>query len=95
MFCFFIFGRPRQRSSRGWNDNKWEPLEELLAIKGNREPQYTTPVILTKLKQITSTSIAYYAANEDGLFIIINPNSFIWSLLACDFHDLHYIISCP
>ena len=70
-FCFFIFRHPHQRSDGGWNDNKWEPLEELLAIKGNREPQYTTPVSLTKLKQITPTSIAYYAANEDDLFIII------------------------
>lgn len=70
-FCFFIFRHPHQHSDGGWNDNKWEPLEELLAIKGNREPQYTTPVSLTKLKQITPTSIAYYAANEYDLFIII------------------------
>lgn len=56
--------------SGGWNDNKWVPLEELLAIKGNREPQYTTPVSLAKLKQITPTSIAYYEANENNLFII-------------------------
>lgn len=35
------------------------PLEELVAIKGNREPQYTTPVSLAKLKQITPTSIAF------------------------------------
>lgn len=47
------FAIPHQHSNRGWNDNKWEPLQELLAIKGNRDPQYTTPVSLAKLKQIT------------------------------------------
>lgn len=46
------------------------PLEELVAIKGNREPQYTTPVSPAKLKQITPTSIAYYGANDNNLFII-------------------------
>lgn len=66
---FLIFCH--QHSDGGWNDNKWGPLEELLAIKGNRESQYTTPVSLTKLKQITPTFIAYYPANEDDLFIII------------------------
>lgn len=72
VFLFFIiFCHPHQSSDGGWNDNKWAPLEELLAIKGNREPQYATPVSPAKLKQITPTSIAYYAANEDNLFIII------------------------
>lgn len=66
-----IFCQPHQHSDGGWNDNKWAPLEELLAIKGNREPQYTTPVSLAKLKQITPTSTAYYAPNENDLFIII------------------------
>lgn len=66
-----IFCKPHQHSDGGWNDNKWAPLEELLAIKGNREPQYTTPVSLAKLKQITPTSTAYYAPNENDLFIII------------------------
>lgn len=69
-FCFFIFCHPHQCSDGGWNDNKWAPLEELLAIKGSGEPQYTTPVSLAKLKQITPTFIAYYVANEDNLFII-------------------------
>lgn len=41
-----------------------------MAIKGNREPRYTTPVSLAKLKQITPTSIAYYEANDNNLFII-------------------------
>lgn len=68
---FFIIHHPQQSRDGGWNDNKWAPLEELLAIKGNREPQYATPVSPAKLKQITPTSIAYYAANEDNLFIII------------------------
>lgn len=68
-FCL-IFCYSYQCSDGGWNDNKWVPLEELVAIKGNREPQYTTPVSLAKLKQITPTSIAYYGANDNNLFII-------------------------
>lgn len=74
LFIYFFLSpsaKPRPRGDGRWNDNKWEPLEELLAIKGNTEPQYTTPVSRAKLKQIASTSIAYYAANYDDIFIII------------------------
>lgn len=53
IFIYFIFRHPHWWTDGGWNDNKWEPLEELLTIKANREPQYTTPVSLAKLKQIT------------------------------------------
>lgn len=61
------------------------PLEELLAIKSNREPQYATPVSPAKLKQITSTSIAYYEANEENLFIIIILIHLFDPLLASNF----------
>lgn len=70
-FFSSYFAILHQHSKRGWNDNKWEPLEELLAIKGNRDLQYTTPVSPAKLKQITPTSVAYYPANKNDLFIII------------------------
>lgn len=93
-FCL-IFRYPYQCSDGGWNDNKWEPLQELVAIKGNREPQYTTPVSLAKLKQITPTSIAYYEANDNNLFII----TFLIHLFDHGWHPafifpLYCIISC-
>lgn len=96
-FSFFsssVFCRPHQHSDGGWNDNKWAPLDELLAIKGNREPQYSTPVSPAKLKQITPTSIAYYAANENDLFIIIILIHLFDHHWPFNFHDFHYIISC-
>lgn len=83
-----IFRYPYQCSDGGWNDNKWEPLQELVAIKGNREPQYTTPVSLAKLKQITPTSIAYYEANDNNLFII----RFLIHLFD---HGWHPAFMCP
>lgn len=59
-----------------------------MAIKGNREPQYTTPVSLAKLKQITPTSIAYYEANDNNLFII----RFLIHLFD---HGWHPAFTCP